>query len=105
MVGEYEVGTPHPALRGSVLRYIGRAERSATPWRRVQPAAVAAPSLRGRSLGRMSFHPTLRYADARAAIDWLAAELSDTDYGSRDFSVRDPEGNLWSFGTYGPASG
>jgi uncharacterized glyoxalase superfamily protein PhnB len=26
--------------------------------------------------------------------------LHDTDYGSRDFAVRDPEGNLWSFGTY-----
>jgi len=26
----------------------------------------------------------------------------DTDYGSRDFSCRDPEGNLWSFGTYNP---
>lgn len=28
--------------------------------------------------------------------------LSDQDYGSRDFSVRDPEGNIWSFGTYSP---
>lgn len=28
--------------------------------------------------------------------------LSDQDYGSRDFSVRDPEGNVWSFGTYAP---
>jgi uncharacterized glyoxalase superfamily protein PhnB len=27
-------------------------------------------------------------------------ELHDTDYGSRDFAVRDPEGNRWSFGTY-----
>ncbi|WP_120004209.1 VOC family protein [Nesterenkonia muleiensis] len=26
--------------------------------------------------------------------------LTDTDYGSREFAVRDPEGNLWSFGTY-----
>jgi uncharacterized glyoxalase superfamily protein PhnB len=26
--------------------------------------------------------------------------LEDEDYGSRGFSVRDPEGNLWSFGTY-----
>ncbi|MFI9509147.1 VOC family protein [Nocardia sp. NPDC052566] len=26
--------------------------------------------------------------------------LRDEDYGSRGFSVRDPEGNLWSFGTY-----
>jgi uncharacterized glyoxalase superfamily protein PhnB len=24
----------------------------------------------------------------------------DTDYGSREFVARDPEGNLWSFGTY-----
>ncbi|MGY2127893.1 VOC family protein [Blastococcus sp. SYSU DS0617] len=23
-----------------------------------------------------------------------------TDYGSRDVTVRDPEGNLWQFGTY-----
>jgi len=26
--------------------------------------------------------------------------LHDTDYGSRDFAVLDPEGNRWSFGTY-----
>lgn len=26
----------------------------------------------------------------------------DTSYGSRDFSCRDPEGNLWCFGTYWP---
>jgi uncharacterized glyoxalase superfamily protein PhnB len=30
----------------------------------------------------------------------VIAGLHDTDYGSRDFAVRDPEGNLWSFGTY-----
>jgi uncharacterized glyoxalase superfamily protein PhnB len=24
----------------------------------------------------------------------------DTEYGSRDFALRDPEGNRWSFGTY-----
>jgi uncharacterized glyoxalase superfamily protein PhnB len=24
----------------------------------------------------------------------------DTDYGSHEFAARDPEGNLWSFGTY-----
>jgi uncharacterized glyoxalase superfamily protein PhnB len=26
--------------------------------------------------------------------------LQDEDYGSRGFSVRDPQGVLWSFGTY-----
>ena len=28
--------------------------------------------------------------------------LQDTDYGSREYSARDPEGNVWSFGTYQP---
>src|SRR3954451_8824700 len=32
----------------------------------------------------------------------IVRPLSDTDYGSSDFSCRDPEGNLWSFGTYRP---
>ena len=26
--------------------------------------------------------------------------LEDEDYGSRGFTVTDPEGNYWSFGTY-----
>jgi uncharacterized glyoxalase superfamily protein PhnB len=30
----------------------------------------------------------------------VARELTDTAYGSREFAVRDPEGNHWSFGTY-----
>jgi uncharacterized glyoxalase superfamily protein PhnB len=37
---------------------------------------------------------------ARAAGAEVVQELQDTDYGSREFAVRDPEGNLWSFGTY-----
>ncbi len=32
----------------------------------------------------------------------IVRELHDTDYGSRDYMVRDPEGNLWSIGTYRP---
>jgi len=30
--------------------------------------------------------------------------LTDQDYGSRDYAVRDPEGNVWALGTYQPAS-
>ena len=30
----------------------------------------------------------------------VASELEDTDYGSHTFTVRDPEGNLWTVGTY-----
>jgi uncharacterized glyoxalase superfamily protein PhnB len=40
------------------------------------------------------------FARAAAAGAQVERELHDTDYGSRDFAVRDPEGNLWSFGTY-----
>ena len=37
-----------------------------------------------------------------AGADILMAP-TDQDYGSRDFAARDPEGNIWSFGTYRPA--
>lgn len=40
------------------------------------------------------------YKRAVAAGAEISTGLRDTDYGSRDFSVRDPEGNHWSFGTY-----
>lgn len=30
----------------------------------------------------------------------VVRSLHDTDYGSRDFTAKDPEGNTWSFGTY-----
>jgi uncharacterized glyoxalase superfamily protein PhnB len=29
--------------------------------------------------------------------------MSETDYGSRDYSAEDLEGNQWHFGTYRPA--
>ena len=29
-------------------------------------------------------------------------DLTDQDYGSRDFSIEDPEGHTWAFGTYRP---
>ncbi|MER7081039.1 Uncharacterized conserved protein PhnB, glyoxalase superfamily [Saccharopolyspora kobensis] len=41
------------------------------------------------------------YARALAAGAESVYEPRDQAYGSRDFVVRDPEGNLWSFGTYG----
>ena len=33
----------------------------------------------------------------------IVRPLADTDYGAREFAVRDPEGNLWSFGNYAGA--
>jgi uncharacterized glyoxalase superfamily protein PhnB len=42
------------------------------------------------------------YERARAAGAEIVIELRDTDYGSREYSARDPEGHLWHFGTYLP---
>jgi len=44
--------------------------------------------------------PDALYERAKAAGAEIVMELTDTDYGSRDFAARDPEGNRWSFGTY-----
>jgi uncharacterized glyoxalase superfamily protein PhnB len=48
--------------------------------------------------------PDAHYEQAVAAGAEIVRELNDTDYGSRDFAARDPEGNVWSFGTYRPAA-
>ncbi|MEV5650367.1 VOC family protein [Nocardia sp. NPDC052254] len=40
------------------------------------------------------------YERARAAGATMVRGLRDEDYGSRGFTCRDPEGVLWSFGTY-----
>ena len=39
---------------------------------------------------------------AVAAGAEIVYPLTDQDYGSRDFSAKDPGGNVWSFGTYRP---
>jgi uncharacterized glyoxalase superfamily protein PhnB len=44
--------------------------------------------------------PDALFARATAAGAEVALELDDTSYGARSFTVRDPEGNLWTFGTY-----
>ncbi len=41
------------------------------------------------------------YKRSTSAGATVVAELRDEDYGSRGFTVRDPEGVYWSFGTYG----
>ena len=47
--------------------------------------------------------PDALFARATAAGAEVVLGLEDTDFGSRTFTVRDPEGNLWSFGTYSGA--
>ena len=44
--------------------------------------------------------PDRIYERVRVADVELVQEMREEDYGSRGFSVRDLEGNIWSFGTY-----
>ena len=46
--------------------------------------------------------PDEHYRRARDAGAQIVREIEDTPYGSREYSARDLEGNLWSFGTYDP---
>jgi len=46
--------------------------------------------------------PDALHDRAKAAGAEIIMELTDQDYGSRDFAAKDPEGNIWSFGTYRP---
>ena len=44
--------------------------------------------------------PDALYQRVLARKAEVVRPLEKTDYGSREFTVRDPEGNLWSFGDY-----
>jgi len=47
--------------------------------------------------------PDAHYERAKTAGVKIRRELRDEDYGSRGYTAEDPEGNVWSFGTYRPA--
>jgi uncharacterized glyoxalase superfamily protein PhnB len=46
--------------------------------------------------------PDAHHDRAVAAGAEIVMGLTDQEYGSRDYAARDPEGNVWCFGTYRP---
>jgi uncharacterized glyoxalase superfamily protein PhnB len=42
------------------------------------------------------------WARAQAAGACVLRPIMNTDYGSREFTIKDPEGHSWSVGTYDP---
>jgi len=46
--------------------------------------------------------PDALHDRAKAAGAEITMGLTDQEYGSREFTAKDPEGNTWSFGTYHP---
>jgi uncharacterized glyoxalase superfamily protein PhnB len=49
--------------------------------------------------------PDAHYQHAVEAGAEIVMGLTDQEYGSREYAARDPEGNVWSFGTYRPGRG
>ena len=45
------------------------------------------------------------YERARLAGAQIVSPPKDTDFGSREYHVRDVEGHLWTFGTFLPTAG
>jgi uncharacterized glyoxalase superfamily protein PhnB len=66
--------------------------------------SAAAPSPGGTALYLVVGDPDAHHERAAAAGAEIVRALEDTEYGSREYSARDPEGNVWSFGTYRPGS-
>jgi uncharacterized glyoxalase superfamily protein PhnB len=46
--------------------------------------------------------PDSHHERAKAAGAEIVIPLRDEEYGSRGYTALDPEGNVWSFGTYRP---
>jgi uncharacterized glyoxalase superfamily protein PhnB len=62
----------------------------------------AAPLASPISLYVVVADPAAHHDRAVAEGATIVRELAHMDYGSHEYSARDPEGNLWSFGTYQP---
>jgi uncharacterized glyoxalase superfamily protein PhnB len=71
---------------------LGSANRPGNPFSERTPGAG--------SVYVVTERPDELYDRAVAAGADVLAALKDEDYGSRGFSAKDPEGNIWSFGTY-----
>jgi uncharacterized glyoxalase superfamily protein PhnB len=65
--------------------------------KRDDPASIV-PAMRYRIVADADAH----YTRARAAGAAIVMDIKDEDYGGRGYSCRDPEGHVWTSGTYDP---
>jgi uncharacterized glyoxalase superfamily protein PhnB len=66
------------------------------------PTRPDLPATRGSGVYIVVADADAHYARAREAGAEIVREPFNTDYDSREYSARDPEGNDWHFGTYQP---
>ena len=103
---EFQVAELHEGPEGSVMHArlswrtgnVFVSDRHPGPWSVTGPASVCLAAESSAEIDRL-------YARARDAGAVVISELEDSDYGSHQFGLRDPEGNLWTVGTYRPPVG
>jgi uncharacterized glyoxalase superfamily protein PhnB len=84
----------------------GRVQHAELRWRNglimLSSAKGDIPATRGASAYVVVDDSDAHAQRARTAGAEIIREPYDTEYGSRGYTTRDPEGNEWHFGTYQP---
>jgi uncharacterized glyoxalase superfamily protein PhnB len=70
----------------------------------VEPPPYPAPPLGSQNVYVVVGDPDAHHDRAKAAGATIVRPLEDMEYGSREYSARDAEGNAWHFGTYRPGA-
>jgi uncharacterized glyoxalase superfamily protein PhnB len=91
---EGEIG--HAELR------LGTSVLMVSSYRNAAPEKTAPPVEASQGLYILVDDPDAHHERAKAAGAQIVMSPYNTDYGSREYSARDPEGFSWSFGTYVP---
>ena len=73
-------------------------DRNRAPWDATGPTTVCLAAASPAEIDRL-------WAKALAADAEVVEELGEAPYGSHQFGLRDPDGNLWTVGTYRPPVG
>lgn len=68
------------------------------------PPPYPAPPFGSQDIYVVVADPDAHHDRAKAAGATIVRALEDMDYGSREYTARDPEGNVWHFGTYRPSA-
>jgi uncharacterized glyoxalase superfamily protein PhnB len=103
---EFEVAELHEGPDGRVLHArlswrtgnVFVSDRNRAPWDATGPTTVCLAAASAAEIDRL-------WAKALAAGADVVEELAEAPYGSHQFGLRDPGGNLWTVGTYRPPVG
>ena len=96
-------GIAHAQLRfGHGMVMLGSVGTTPTPWGLLmrQPDEIGGAETQSAYL--VVADPDALHAQATAAGARILLEIQDQDYGGRGFTCADPEGHIWSFGSYDP---